>query len=123
MAVIFGVRIGYFGGDVQKMIPEDLPTLKPTFFPGVPRLFNKIYGLMQGKMKAVTGCKGWLVQRAIATKIANLNATGEVRHGCYDALVFNKISAVLGGSVRCMLTGSAPLSKDVMDFFKIAFSS
>ena len=117
------MRIGYFSGDILKILPEDLPVLKPTFFPAVPRLYNRIYGVMQSKIKQVTGCKAWLIERAFAAKIAALNESGTVHHGCYDALVFKKMSAVLGGNVRAMLTGSAPLAKDVMDFFKVVFSS
>jgi len=43
------------------MIANDISVLKPTFFPSVPRLYNKIYGVMQNKLNAVTGCKAWLV--------------------------------------------------------------
>lgn len=39
----------------------------------------------------------------------------------YDGLVFKKFKAVLGGRVRQMITGSAPISKDVLNFLKIAF--
>ena len=38
----FGARIGYFRGDV-KLLTEDMMTLKPTIFPTVPRLLNRIY--------------------------------------------------------------------------------
>jgi long-chain acyl-CoA synthetase len=36
-------------------------------------------------------------------------------------LIFNKIKAMLGGRVRIMATGSAPLSAEVIDFLKICF--
>jgi long-chain acyl-CoA synthetase len=42
-------------------------------------------------------------------------------HGCYDYLVFNKIAAKLGGNVRYMLTASAPIDKQVLEFFKVCF--
>jgi long-chain acyl-CoA synthetase len=35
--------------------------------------------------------------------------------------VFAKVKAFLGGNVRIMLTGSAPISADVMDFLKVVF--
>jgi long-chain acyl-CoA synthetase len=35
-------------------------------------------------------------------------------------LVFNKIKAIFGGKIRVMVTGSAPISSDVLDFMKIA---
>jgi long-chain acyl-CoA synthetase len=121
-SMIYGVRCGFFGGDVLKMISNDIPTLKPTFFPSVPRLYNRIYGKIKDKVKETTGCKGWLLHRAIETKLANLKSNGSLTHSCYDALVFNKMKALLGGNVRLMLTASAPLAADVMDFLKICFS-
>ena len=36
-------------------------------------------------------------------------------------MVFNKFKAILGGRVRVMITGSAPISKEVLSFLKIAF--
>jgi len=62
------MRCGFFGGDVLKMFSHDLPTLKPTLFVSVPRLFNRIFSKIQDKVKESTGCKGWLIQRAIASK-------------------------------------------------------
>lgn len=41
----------------------------------------------------------------------------------YDAIVFKKIAALLGGRVRMMITGSAPISADVLDFLKVCFMS
>jgi long-chain acyl-CoA synthetase len=123
-ALVEGMRIGYYSGDILKIVSEDLPVLQPTFFPAVPRLFNRMYGLMQDKLKAASGgCKGWLVGQAFETKLANLERDGTVTHGCYDSLVMKKVAAALGGKVNKMLTGSAPLSKEVMNFFKVAFSS
>jgi len=39
----YGMKIGFFGGNVLKLT-EDCGILQPTFFPSVPRLYNKIYG-------------------------------------------------------------------------------
>lgn len=39
----YGMRAGYFSGDVTKLV-EDCGVLKPTIFPSVPRLYNRIYG-------------------------------------------------------------------------------
>jgi long-chain acyl-CoA synthetase len=40
--VVIGIKIGFFSGNVLKII-DDLSILKPTCFPTVPRLFNKIF--------------------------------------------------------------------------------
>ena len=42
-------------------------------------------------------------------------------HWLYDNLFFSKIKGKLGGKVRVMLTGSAPISEKILDFLKIAF--
>jgi len=42
MAMMHGVKIGYFDGNVHK-IAEDCQALHPTMFPSVPRLYNRIF--------------------------------------------------------------------------------
>jgi long-chain acyl-CoA synthetase len=120
-ACLTGCRIGFFGGDVLKLVSEDLPTLKPTVFPSVPRLYNKIYGVIKEKFAAATGCKGWLIKKAVATKLDGLKNRNTVVNGCYDSLVFGKVKTLVGGNVKMMLTGSAPISSDVLNFLKICF--
>lgn len=44
-----------------------------------------------------------------------------MKHSFYDMLVFNKVKAMLGGKVKFMLTGSAPIAGDVLDFLKVCF--
>ena len=39
---LYGGRVGFFRGDV-KLLLDDMQTLKPTIFPAVPRLLNRIY--------------------------------------------------------------------------------
>ena len=67
--LIWGMRCGFFSGDPTKMIREDIPCLKPTFFPGVPRVFNSIYGIIQNKVKAATGVKAFLLTKGLAYKL------------------------------------------------------
>jgi len=122
LALTFGCRCGYFGGDILKLVGEDLPMLKPTFFPSVPRLYNRIFSQVKGKFAALTGCKKWLIEKAVATKLANIATTGEVTHGCYDK-IFKAARALLGGNVKKMVTGSAPISADVLKFIQIVFSA
>jgi len=74
-------------------------------------------------LKAATGVKKWLVDKAVAAKLYNLHAGLGFTHGFYDALIFGKMKKILGGNLRIMLTGSAPISGDVLDFLKIAFCS
>jgi len=103
------------------MVTDDIPNLKPTVFISVPRMFNRIYAKIKAAFDAATGCKGALVSRAVRVKLENLKASGVYTHGCYDALVFGKVKGLLGGRVRVMVTGSAPIAADVMDFLCICF--
>jgi len=61
------MKVGFFGGNVLKLT-EDMHILKPTFFPSVPRLFNRIYGKIQDKFKDAAGVKGMLINQALSSK-------------------------------------------------------
>lgn len=67
-----GGKVGMFGGDVLK-IKDDLAILKPTIFVSVPRLFNKFYDTIKGRMSDLTGCKSSLARKAINTKLSNVD--------------------------------------------------
>lgn len=72
---------------------------------------------------AATGCKGWLINKGLAAKkyyISDVDVSN-YSHGCYDSLIFNKVKKILGGRVRIMITASAPISKDVLEFMKVSF--
>ena len=120
-SMIYGMSCGFYSGDPLKLVSDDLPALKPTLFPSVPRLYNRIYGKIKDKLALATGIKKTLVDKAVAAKLAGLKNSGKVTHCLWDKLVFNKVKAMLGGRVRTMITGSAPISSDVLDFLKICF--
>lgn len=50
-------------------------------------------------------------------------ATGKVDHAFWDRIVFKKVRAVLGGNVKYINSGSAPISPEVLSFLKVAFSA
>jgi len=77
---------------------------------------------MQDGIKDLTGFKKGLVGRGIQSKLNSLEKKGDVKSGFYDMLVFKKFRNVLGGKVRIIITGSAPISKEFLSFLKIAFS-
>jgi len=47
---------------------------------------------------------------------------GIFKHPVWDKLIFDNIRSRLGGRVRLMVTGSAPITADVLDFLRICFS-
>jgi len=121
ISLIYGMKCGFFAGNMLKLT-DDISLLEPTFFPSVPRLYNKIYGKIKDGISKATGVKGWLVNKAIAAKLFYLKDGQGFNHPVYDKIVFAKMKAILGGKVRLMITGSAPIAGDVLDFLKICFS-
>lgn len=64
------------------------------------------------------GLKKKLFQAALVAKSEGLKR-GQLTHGLYDRLLFNKIKKALGmDHLRIMISGSAPLSENVMTFFR-----
>ncbi|CAO3700874.1 unnamed protein product [Rhizopus stolonifer] len=115
-----GASIGYYQGDTLKLL-DDIAELKPTVFCSVPRLFNRIYDKVLAGVKAKGGVSAYLFNNAFQAKKKTLNKT--VHHWLWDRVVFAQIRQKLGGRLRFILSGSAPVSPDVMDFMRICFSA
>lgn len=122
MAISFGCSIGYYHGDVLTLI-DDVAELRPTLFPSVPRLLTRIHAKLQQATVNAPGIKGALSRRAVAAKLEKLETGQGYTHPLWDRIIFNKIKQILGGRVRVMITGSAPLDPEVLQFLRIAFST
>lgn len=114
-----GASVAFFRGDPLLLI-EDMQACRPTFLIAAPRVLNKIYDKIQVGIDAAGGAKKKLFDAAVASKTRNLLSSGELKHGFYDRLIFNKIKKGLGfDHVRYLISGSAPLSKTVMYFYRV----
>ncbi|CAK71079.1 unnamed protein product (macronuclear) [Paramecium tetraurelia] len=113
----YGSTICMYGGDVQKL-NQDLQMVKPTLFMSVPRLYFRIYTTIKQKLESLQGAKKKLCEQALSSKQYYLKNGGHVEHRFWDNMVFNKTKEALGGRVRYMLSGSAPMSAEVIDFLK-----
>jgi long-chain acyl-CoA synthetase len=101
---------------------EDAKLLKPTIFLGVPKIFERIYKRIFEIRDNLSWMKKKLLDRAISVKKSKYLKSGELNSIVYDSLVFGKIRDTLGGNVRLMVTGSAPISKDILDILRVCFS-
>lgn len=115
-----GWRIGYFNGDVTRLV-EDMQILQPTILFSVPRVLNRIASLISAQTEG-DSLKARLLRTALAAKAANHDKDGSVTHAFYDRLVFRKVRAVMGGRVKLIISGSAPLRPDVLRLLRICFS-
>ncbi|KAK4820891.1 hypothetical protein QYF61_007969 [Mycteria americana] len=112
-----GAKVGFFQGDI-KLLTDDMKTLKPTLFPVVPRLLNRIYDKIQSSAKSpVRRC---LLNFAVTMKMAEIKQ-GIIRNdSIWDQLIFKKVQETMGGMVRIVVTGAAPISPSVLTFLRAA---
>lgn len=82
-------------------------------------MYHKFYTKIKEGFDALSGVKKLLVESGLKKKLENLRNKSIYTHGLFDKLVFSKTKAVFGGRVRYMVTGSAPLSKEVLEFLKV----
>lgn len=111
-----GARIGYFSGDIKRLL-EDCKELQPTIFSAVPRLLNRIYDRVTSGV-ANSKLKQWLLQTALNSKENDLKRGIISKDTMWDVIVFRKIQNLLGGRVRYIPCGSAPLSAKVTSFIR-----
>ena len=105
-------------------LQDDLATFKPTLLLAVPYVFEKLYAV--ARQRAVDRGKGELFDAASATAIEASQAldTGQtplplrIKRAAYDVLVFRKLRAALGGNVRWVISGGAPLGTRLGHFFR-----
>ncbi|KAJ1568685.1 Long chain acyl-CoA synthetase 7 peroxisomal [Cladochytrium tenue] len=116
-----GCPIGFFRGDV-KYLMEDIALVRPTVFVSVPRLLNRIVDTVNARVAAGTPLRRALFAAALAEKMDNYHRTGTLTHGFWDALVFSKVRSALGGRVRLVISGSAPLPNAGKEFLRVALS-
>jgi len=111
-----GTAIGYFRGNPLTLI-QDIQMLKPTVLPAVPRVLTKLYdtiNMIMGKEEF----KHKLFKVALKQKLHNIKTKVKFTHCFWDAVLFKYIKAIVGGRVRFMLTGSAPISSEILNFMK-----
>ncbi|XP_031797985.1 long-chain-fatty-acid--CoA ligase 1 isoform X3 [Sarcophilus harrisii] len=112
-----GAKIGFFQGDIR-LLMDDLKMLQPTIFPVVPRLLNRMFDKIFGQ--ANTTMKRWILDFASKRKEAELRSGIIRNNSLWDKIIFHKIQASLGGKVRLMVTGAAPVSATVLTFLRAA---
>jgi len=118
-SIVKGFSHGYYGGDPLKLI-DDIQELKPTFFCSVPRILNRVFSKVHDTIKTKGGMAEWVFNRAMDTKRVNYEKDASLNHSLYDKIVFKKIREQFGGRVKYMITASAPISAEVLQFYKLA---
>lgn len=117
-----------FAESIDKL-RENLPEIQPHFICSVPRVFEKVYAGILARAEAEQGLKKkiffWAVgvgKKASKLKQARQPVSGALglQYKIADALVFSKMRAALGGRLRFAVSGGAPLSREIAEFFHAA---
>jgi long-chain acyl-CoA synthetase len=107
-------------------VPEALVTVRPTVLPAVPRVYEKVHANALGEIERAGGLRSRIGLWALGVGARTSRARREGAHVGFvlalqqrlaDRLVFAKVRERLGGRLRVGVSGAAPLSTDVMEFF------
>ncbi|MDP3237587.1 MAG: long-chain fatty acid--CoA ligase [Myxococcales bacterium] len=112
-------------GRVDKIV-ENLGQVKPTFVAAVPRIFEKVYNKVVDGAKKGGGLKysifKWSIE--VGKEVSKLRQAGQepsgllaTKNAIAQKLVFSKLQDRFGGRLRYFVSGSAPLSREMAEFF------
>jgi len=107
-------------------VADALPAVRPTVFPSVPRVFEKVHTGVTQKFAEEKGVKrtliGWALR--VGRRASELRQAGRelprglaLQHKLADRLVYSKVKNRLGGRLRIGISGGAPLAKEIIEFF------
>ncbi len=123
-----GASLAYWERDPLKIIPN-LAEVKPTYFPSVPRMFEKIYTAATSSVEKEGGLKkaifNWSI--GIGRKVRERERAGKPigfllrkQHELADKNVLSKIRGLFGGRLKLAVSGAAPINPEILRFFDAA---
>ncbi|HSY51134.1 MAG TPA: long-chain fatty acid--CoA ligase [Thermoanaerobaculia bacterium] len=119
-----GCTIAYAESVVK--VGDNLREIRPDLFAAVPRLFEKMRTTILDSVAVQSGSKQKIFKWALGVAEQRLpyRLSGKpmpfglgIKSAIADKLVFSKILARLGGRVKMVLSGGAPLSAELAAFF------
>jgi len=107
-------------------VQEALQAVRPSMLPAVPRVYEKIHANVLGEIERAGGARRaiglWAI--GVGAQASRLRRAGQpvpaglaLRERIADRLVFSKVKHRLGGRLRIGVSGAAPLSQEVLEFF------
>jgi long-chain acyl-CoA synthetase len=110
-------------------VPANLVEVRPTILISVPRLYEKMNARVLSAVEAAPPLRQKLFAwaRRVGSRRLAYQQRGEIvpfmlrmQHAVADRLVFSKLRERLGGRIRFMISGGAPLSRPIAEFFHSA---
>jgi long-chain acyl-CoA synthetase len=104
----------------------ELQRVRPTLFPSVPRVYEKIHTAVVAGFEEQTGLRrrivGWAL--TVGRRVSRLRQAKQpvptrlaLQHRLADVLVYSKVKKRLGGRLRVANSGGAPLAREIAEFF------
>ncbi len=117
----------YFAESIDK-VADNVKEVQPTVFFGVPRIWEKFHTGINAKLGLATGVKKMLVDWAmgVGEQVNHGRMTGKGeptgflgwKYGMADKLIFSKLKPAVGmGNARVCVSGAAPISREIIEFF------
>jgi long-chain acyl-CoA synthetase len=122
------LRLGFttaVDGRIEAIV-ENLARLRPTFVCAVPRIFEKVHAKVLASAREGGAVKARLFRWALEVGLTcrRLERAGRVpgpvlaaERALADRLVFQKVKRLFGGRLEFFVCGSAPLAREVTEFF------
>jgi len=120
----YKIPIAYAEGINQ--LADNMKEVKPTILVSVPRIFEKVHGGILSNMERSSDLQRKVFEWAIetgrqaasySTQKKPLPALMKMKVAIADKLVYSKIKDRLGGNIRYMVSGGAPLAQEIAEFF------
>ncbi|XP_037496340.1 long chain acyl-CoA synthetase 9, chloroplastic [Jatropha curcas] len=112
---------------IKRGTKGDATVLRPTVMAAVPAILDRVRDGVRKKVDAKGGLSKKLFDLAYARRLSALNGSWFGAWGLelllWNFLVFRKVRAVLGGRIRFLLSGGAPLSADTQRFINICLGA
>ncbi|XP_047321555.1 long chain acyl-CoA synthetase 9, chloroplastic-like [Impatiens glandulifera] len=112
---------------IMKGTKGDASMLRPTLMTAVPAILDRVRDGVHKKVDATGGLSKKLFDLAYARRLSAINGSWFGAWGLerllWNFLVFRKIRAILGGRIRFILSGGAPLSGDTQRFINICLGA
>ncbi len=119
-AIDVGATIAYWERDPLKIIPN-LMEVRPTYFPSVPRIFEKIYALAVAnapdKAQLEQAVKLGVGVREMQRRGEEVPADLQAAFDKADEEMYSKVRGLFGGNIKQAVTGAAPIAQEILEFF------
>jgi len=113
-----GASIGFYQGDIRKLT-DDIMNWKPTIYAGVPKVFQRVMNTVHTKIanekphvRFIFNAAFWLKLKFIQYGLST---------ALFDKTIFKKTKDGLGGQVKIIVSGGAPLAAECHQFLRVCF--